>query len=1779
MAENTLTVTVTGKDELSGELKKIESGVIRFVGAVSSALAALSVIAFPVLDAARFQRELLEAAKTTNYSKGQIDELKAGLEELSTQINVTAVDLAKIATMGGQLGIGSGGAVGALLTFTEEVARAVTALDVSAEEAVASLGKLINIFNIPASQFRNVISSLNEVSNSSNATASELFDVVRRIGDLGGAVNVPDAAAISATMIDLGLTAETAGTTITKIFADMRASAEDFAAFVGNGMTVERWVGLLQGQGLKALDLFLDRLNELPQNVAAAAQIQMVGGGRISEAISKLRTQRRNAVELEKVAEAELLALQARRVGLTKEEADAADAYVARLKEAAVNANKLASLQKAATDAYASGDSAMKEQQTVLSGLSAQWQVFINNVTKASRGVGDALLLPLTEGLRGLSSAMQDANLGEELGDGVRETIEVFKELTSRISYFAGSLSDIDWDFGSLLQVGALIAAATAFRLISGAVTALGAAALTASPMLARVSTALFGTTVAAQAARQEAAAAATALAASQQRVGGVFNSAANATAGFANKLAAIDTLNRQVATNQQRVAQVTGQVTQAQNTLAAAYTNVGRRLQTRAALEASVAAIQARIAAGQNVGRNTNELARQQAVLNVVRAMETRIQRLIGLQAALGARTQQTNAQIAQMSTGAVGAARAFMQAKAAGDSMAVAFTKAILATNTGASGAGAFARISSAFVSAKAAVTSFGASLVGAFARGQAGVVGMTGTLAGLRTMLATLGVQMRTVFGAGLNTVLGSIASRLGRIALAAAGMGAAWDAAASRMTRSAVVAATAVSLLAKAVGKLKALLLSFVNFAFFALLIKEGLELIGVWDDVLEAVARTYEFFGGSRAKLPEWLQAKTQLKTQLKQTAKEIREIEASYESLQKAASAYTQETASLLLLLGSKEAVASKLSYDERGPEVIGEVAAATELLLAAEAKLLLAQKEKAELSKAEIAQGLAVAKARQQLANNLGGSGEAYARDNLAEQEASHRKITAALRERKAIEASLVTDLPRAYNNVAASIVSAEDALLQYNAEGRDGVRTLQQYTDAMGAYLRAMAEVQRKQEEGSPADRAPTGKGGQAAAEEYRTSLATMKTAAEDAKKTVDSLQQKMYEFAPNNLAFRKWVDSVRNANAPAAVEAMGRSMAAALSKGMSSANGRAVPKLKPQDLLEAGTTLIVSQQMKTLYEGLAATARANAEKAKNAMTNALEDSARAAKAAAAALREIGQALDQNRLKAQNYKADQKLDGDLRKRLSNLDIEYNKERELIEMRHKGNATRLAEELFALEETFRKRREKEQQLVDLKKGQRDAEQQVGGLDKLVAEANKYLQVIREANKVLSDPASTEAQRTQAIKDRTDAEREAKAAAEAAGKAISDIAKLPPVGDKFVIDPGRVESMAKAVTDLGPKITAALQESAPALEAYYKSQATNFDKLAAQEKLAIDGATASLEQWARLNGVSTNEAILKWTELAAKTREYSSAMEELGKLTATIKYTPELFSEDAIKEQVKGLSTRISEALNNTKNTTISIPLTADQTKLKESIAATMTSILAQKQPPTVPVAVSASADSKTAMANDISTTVAPSLTSIRASEDAKNALKTELEESVKPKITVDVNARYLGMSGGGSGGQAGRFARGGYIGGLKSFATGGKVSGAGTGTSDSILSWLSNGEYVIDAMTTARFGSKFFAMLQALARGGTSTSFLTKMASAGIPRFATGGPVGVTPSGILPVVQQVMTGGNENPTGMVKRDVVDVNLNVGGKKLSLFAERQQAAELVKTLKSMEAGA
>src|SRR5690606_31995136 len=62
-----------------------------------------------------------------------------------------------------------------------------------------------------------------------------------------------------------------------------------------------------------------------------------------------------------------------------------------------------------------------------------------------------------------------------------------------------------------------------------------------------------------------------------------------------------------------------------------------------------------------------------------------------------------------------------------------------------------------------------------------------------------------------------------------------------------------------------------------------------------------------------------------------------------------------------------------------------------------------------------------------------------------------------------------------------------------------------------------------------------------------------------------------------------------------------------------------------------------------------------------------------------------------------------------------------------------------------------------------------------------------------------------------------------------------------------------------------------------------------------------------------------------------------------------------------------------------------------------------------------------------------------------------------------------------------------------GLFGGATTKAAGGHITGPGTGTSDSIPAWLSNGEYVINASAVSKYGASFFDGLNAkrFAAGG----------------------------------------------------------------------------------------
>ena len=88
-----LEVVIAAKDEITFDLNKIESSVIRFVGAISAAFAAIKLTTAPIKAAAEFQTELINVQKTTEFGAEGIRQLSNDLVELSKKNLVNDVPI------------------------------------------------------------------------------------------------------------------------------------------------------------------------------------------------------------------------------------------------------------------------------------------------------------------------------------------------------------------------------------------------------------------------------------------------------------------------------------------------------------------------------------------------------------------------------------------------------------------------------------------------------------------------------------------------------------------------------------------------------------------------------------------------------------------------------------------------------------------------------------------------------------------------------------------------------------------------------------------------------------------------------------------------------------------------------------------------------------------------------------------------------------------------------------------------------------------------------------------------------------------------------------------------------------------------------------------------------------------------------------------------------------------------------------------------------------------------------------------------------------------------------------------------------------------------------------------------------------------------------------------------------------------------------------------------------------------------------------------------------
>lgn len=244
-------------------------GVMRYAGRISGVGGAGYLAKEVVGQSIKRETSEAELAKTTGLGKGDIGELSAEISELSKRMRgVDADELMQIAIVAGQLGITGKKNISA---FTESVAKMTVTSNMKAEEAANSFAKILNLFQKAPAEAEKLGAVMTKLADQSVATESELADMMTRMGAGGSTLGltIPQIAAISATLKDVGVSSEVGGTAMSQFFGLMSLEAEEFAKVAK--VTTGEWKKMVEDAPMEALQRFLGELSKLSKGDAIAA--------------------------------------------------------------------------------------------------------------------------------------------------------------------------------------------------------------------------------------------------------------------------------------------------------------------------------------------------------------------------------------------------------------------------------------------------------------------------------------------------------------------------------------------------------------------------------------------------------------------------------------------------------------------------------------------------------------------------------------------------------------------------------------------------------------------------------------------------------------------------------------------------------------------------------------------------------------------------------------------------------------------------------------------------------------------------------------------------------------------------------------------------------------------------------------------------------------------------------------------------------------------------------------------------------------------------------------------------------------------------------------------------------------------------------------------------------------------------------------------------------------------------------------------------------------------
>ena len=213
----------------AGGLASRMGGVASSAGLISPALLGAGGAVFAIKSvvgaAVEWESAFAGVEKTVEGTDAQLAALSGELRDMSTEIPVTAEELAGIAESAGQLGIETGN----VAEFTRVMADLGVATNMTSEHAATALARFGNITQMPQGDFDRLGATVVDLGNNLATTEEEIVEMALRLAGAANQAGFTEAEilGLAGALSSVGIRAEAGGTAFSKVIIDMSASVEE----------------------------------------------------------------------------------------------------------------------------------------------------------------------------------------------------------------------------------------------------------------------------------------------------------------------------------------------------------------------------------------------------------------------------------------------------------------------------------------------------------------------------------------------------------------------------------------------------------------------------------------------------------------------------------------------------------------------------------------------------------------------------------------------------------------------------------------------------------------------------------------------------------------------------------------------------------------------------------------------------------------------------------------------------------------------------------------------------------------------------------------------------------------------------------------------------------------------------------------------------------------------------------------------------------------------------------------------------------------------------------------------------------------------------------------------------------------------------------------------------------------------------------------------------------------------------------------------------------------